>query len=120
MTRTSVAEVPEPSAAGTHEPGYQPLVTHAGVRTPTGLVATDEHGEVRLDAAGNMIWCQRAELIDITFWRHAGLMIDQKILLPISQQDWESAARCKHDRRWASEELAKGFKCDVPAKVTSL
>ncbi|MGZ4619800.1 MAG: hypothetical protein ACXV3F_14075 [Frankiaceae bacterium] len=56
---------------------------------------------------GDVVWCRRGELIDITFWRHAGLMIDQKMLLPVSEADWESAARCKHDRRWGSEELAQ-------------
>lgn len=118
MTATAVADPELPR----REPGYVPLTEFARVRNPSGIVRHDEHGDVICDANGEPEICQRGEIISLEYFasNNARLLLENRTLLACRRVDWEMAPRCKHGRRFASRELAKGCVCGVAQKVTTL
>ncbi|MGZ4664778.1 MAG: hypothetical protein ACXV5Q_06940 [Frankiaceae bacterium] len=88
--------------------------------SPSGIPSTLPDGRAPLTADGEPIMAQRGELLCCKTWKHAGLLIENKSVLSISEQDWEGAATCSHGARWADEDLARGCSCEPPGKITTL
>ena len=112
-----------PAAGAGASRGFTPLVEYARVRNGSGLTSMDADGGARSSGHGDQCWSLRGEIISLAHFRAnlaQLLLFDQRTILPCTRQDWDAAAICAHNRRWASDELASGCKCDVPERTSTV